>query len=464
MKWLTQALRWSSTLIIARLLTPTDYGLVGMAMVYLGLVQLVNEFGLGSAIVQRKLDEDQVAQLAGVSAMLGLFLFLVSAAASGLIALIFAEPRVRLVLLALSTTFLIRGLQVVPRGLLTRELEFRLLAGVDAAEAATLTLATLVLALLGYGYWALVFSSVLSALVSSLCALHLRPHRMALPLRLASLRDSLSFGGHVVLSRVAWYAYSNADFAIVGRVLGTAALGAYSFGWSIASIPVERVSATMGRVVMGVFSSLQDDYPAIRRYLLALTEGIALLTFPATVGLSLVAPDFVYVVLGPRWSAAILPLQLLSLYAGIRSIDTLFPQILLATGHSRVNMRFSLIAVAVLPALFYAGSHWGTTGVAFAWIVGFPLVTLPTNFRYTLRMLGIPARDYLMALRPAVNGTLAMALAVHAVRATITGPLAPSLRLTVEVAVGAGAYAAVVFLAHGSRVRAFAAFLRSTRR
>lgn len=464
MKWLTQLLRWSSTLIIARLLTPTDYGLVGMAMIYLGLVQLVNEFGLSSAIVQRPLDEDQLARLGGVSAILGGILFLASAAASHVIALLFAEPRVQLVLLALSSTFLIRGLQVLPRGLLTRELKFRALAGVDAAEAATLTLATLGLALLGYGYWSLVWSSVLSALVGTLCALRLRPHRVAWPGTVSTLRDSLRFGGHVVLSRLAWYAYSNADFAVVGRVLGTAALGAYSFGWSIASIPVERVSATVGRVVLGVFSSLQRDYAAIRRYLLALTEGIALLTFPAAVGLSLVAHDFVLVVLGAKWSAAVVPLQLLSLYAAVRSIDALFPQILLATGHSRENMRFSLIAVAVLPVLFYLGSHWGTTGVALAWIVGFPLVMLPTNFRFTLRLLGVPARDFLLALWPAFSGTLVMAAAVFALRAAVSGTLPPGRRLAMEIAVGASTYAALMWFAHGRRVRAFAAFVRSTRR
>ncbi len=464
MKWLTQLMRWSSTLIIARLLTPTDYGLVGMAMVYLGFVQLVNEFGLSAAIVQGKLDEDQLARLGGVSAILGGVLFLVSAALSGLIALVFAEPRVRLVLLVLSTTFLIRGLQVLPRGLLTRELNFRSLAGVDAAEAATLLLVTLGLALLGYGYWSLVLSAVLSALVGALCAMRMRPHRIAMPRRLSTLRDSLSFGGHVVLSRVAWYAYSNADFAIVGRVLGTAALGAYSFGWSIASIPVERVSATVGRVVLGVFSSLQRDYAAIRRYLLALTEGIALLTFPATVGLSLVAHDFVLVVLGAKWSEAIVPLQLLSLYAGVRSIDTLFPQILLATGHSRQNARFSMIALAVLPLLFYLGSFWGTTGVALAWIVGFPLVVLPTNFRYTLRLLGVSAGDYLRALWPALSATALMTIAVLAVRTALPLSFPMGVRLATEIAAGAAAYTAFVGLAHATRIRAFVAFVRSTRR
>lgn len=464
MKWLTQLLRWSSTLIIARLLTPTDYGLVGMAMIYLGLVQLVNEFGLSSAIVQRSLDEDQLARLGGVSAILGGILFLASAAASHVIALLFAEPRVQLVLLALSSTFLIRGLQVLPRGLLTRELKFRALAGVDAAEAATLTLATLGLALLGYGYWSLVVSSVLSALVGTLCAMRLRPHRVAWPGALSTLRDSLTFGGHVVLSRLAWYAYSNADFAVVGRVLGTAALGAYSFGWSIASIPVERVSATVGRVVLGVFSSLQRDYAAIRRYLLALTEGIALLTFPAAVGLSLVAHDFVLVVLGAKWNAAVVPLQLLSLYAGVRSIDALFPQILLATGHSRQNARFSLIALAVLPLLFFLGSRWGTAGVASAWIVGFPLVVLPTNFRYTLRLLGVSAPEYLRALWPALSGTALMAAAVLGTRATTPASLPPSLRLALEVVIGACVYGAFIRLAHAERVRAFSAFVRSTRR
>lgn len=464
MKWLTQLVRWSSTLVVARLLTPSDYGLVGMAVLYLAFVQQLNEFGLSAAIVQRRgLEEDDLARLGGLSVLLGLFFFAVSAAASGLLAAFFGEPRLQPVLVVLSTTFVIRGVQVLPFALLTRELRFSRLAWIEAAEATSLALATLLLALLGYRYWSLVVSAVLSALVTALVSLRMRPHRLAIPRQLATLNRSLSFGGHVIMSRVAWYTYSNADFAIVGRVLGTAALGAYSFGWSLANIPVERVSVTAGRVTAAVFASVQDDMVAIRRYLLLLTEGIALLTFPATVGLALVADHFVAVVLGAKWAGAIVPLQILSLSAGLRSIDVLLPRILLATGRSKLTMWFSLIAAAVLPVLFYVGSRWGTTGVAVAWIVGFPLVVLPTNFRYTFRLLDLAPRLYLRALWPAVSSSLLMATAVVAARLALPADATLPLRLSVEVAAGVLAYGSLLWFAHGRRIRAFVEFLRATR-
>ena len=137
------------------------------------------------------------------------------------------------------------------------------------------------------------------------------------------------------------------DFAVVGRVLGKAALGAYSFAWTIASVPVDRVSSLVSRVTPAFFAAVQHDPPALRRYLLNLTDGLALVTLPACIGLSIVAPEFVVVVLGNAWTPAIMPLRLLSLYAAFRSVITPAPTILVATGQAKKSMYFSRASPAV---------------------------------------------------------------------------------------------------------------------
>jgi PST family polysaccharide transporter len=463
-KWLTQLLSWASTLIVARILTPADYGLVGMATVYLGFVQLVNEFGLTAAVIQRRdLDEDQIARIGGLSALLGAAFLALSVALSGPVAHFFGESDVRWIVVTLSLTFVTTGFQVLPRSLLTRDLEFRKIAWIDGVEALVLTASTLLLAVAGFRYWALVIGAVLSKGVSTLLAIFTRPHRLAWPSRFRSIAGAVTFGWHLVVSRTSWYAYSNADFTTVGRLLGSAALGAYTFGWTIASIPVDRVSALIGGVTPGIFAAVQHDHPALRRYLLRLTEGLALVTFPASVGLALVADEFVLIALGEKWRPAIVPLRLLALYGGYRSINALFSQIMVATGHSRRFMHFSLLSTAVMIPAFIIGAHWGVTGVAMGWIVGYPLVVFPI-MSYTFGIIQLPLRPYLAALWPALSGSAAMAAAVLALRHLTPAAWPATLAFALHTVTGAATYAAVVWFFHGHRVRAFMGLLREVRR
>jgi len=465
MRWITQILSWLSTLVVARLLTPTDYGLVGMAGVYLGLIDLVNEFGLGTVIVQRRnLDENRLACLGGLSVMLGAIFFAISVALAGPLAGFFGQTSVRLIVIILSTRFVTSGFRVLPRSLLQRDLEFRKLAWIDGAEAVALTGTTLLLAVLGLRYWALVLGALCSGLLATVMTMVWRPHRLAWPRDFQSIAGEVSFGWQIVVSRVAWYAYSNADFAVVGRVLGAIAMGAYTFGWNIASIPVDRISGLLNRVTYAVFAAVQDDKAALKRYLLHLTEGLALIAFPVSIGLALVTDDFVLAVLGPHWRPAIAPLRLLAIAAPVRSIAVLYTQILLATGQAKRNMQFTLVAVCVLPALFYLGSRWGTAGVALVWVVGYPAVVAPLYVREAFRTTDMKVSAYLRALWPAVSATAVMAGAVIAVRLAEPGQWNLYVRLASEVLMGAAVYAAATLWMHGARVRAFRRMLVEIKR
>ncbi len=455
MRWATQLLSWASTLIVARLLAPSDYGLVGMAMVYLGFMQLVNEFGLGAAIVTRRdLTEDQIARLSGLALLLGCGFVALSAAVSAPIAGFFGEPTVRWIIMALSLTFVSSALQIVPRALLVKELDFRKLAWVDGVDALAGTCSTLLFAVLGLRYWALILGALVGRTTSTFLLHAWRPHRMAWPREFPSLSEAVTFGWQLMVSRIAWYVYSNADFAIVGRVLGKTALGAYTLGWEISSIPIERVSALVGSVTPPVFSAVQHDRPALQRYLRNLTEGIALITFPASIGLGLVADEFVQLVLGEHWRPAIVPLRLLALSTALRSVSPLLPQIIVSTDHTRRNLQFNVIATLVLPSLFYIGTHWGTAGVAAAWLVGHPTLVMPWFLVYVLRLTGLPLAAYLRSLLPAAGATLMMAATVLGVRVASPGSWPGAIRLATQVLAGVAAYGGVLWYAHRPRLRA----------
>src|SRR5438128_137398 len=463
-KWSVQALSWASTLVVARLLTPEDYGLVGMASLYLGLVTLVSEFGLGAAVLNlRDLSTEQVAQLNGLSLGLGLAGVIVSCVAAVPLGQFFRAPQLPMVVVAMSSTFLITGFKTVPLALLQRDLRFKALALVDTAQATVLAVSMIGFALLGLRYWTLVLGAVLGALLSTGVILMLRRHAMSWP-RLESLRQAVTLSWHVIVSRISWYAYSNADFLVAGRILGKAALGFYDLGWTLANVPIEKVTALVGQVTPAFFSAVQKDHAAMRRYLLSITEGLALITFPVCLGLALVAKDFVMLLLGSKWERTIAPLQLLAAYAGLRSIIPLLPQVLVAIGDSRFSMRISIASALVMPVTFYiAGTRWGIVGLALSWVVVYPLVTYPLC-RRVFQKIELPAREYLGALVPALTASALMALMVVALQQLVAERWAPGLRLGVEVMAGAAVFALTCFTLHRARIRAFWELVSAARR
>ena len=326
-KWGSQVLLWASTLIVARLLTPQDYGLVGMASIYLGLVTMLSEFGLGTTVMAlRDLTEEQVAQLHGFALLFGLGSFALSCLMAWPLGAFFHSAELPAVVVVMSVTFIIASFRIVPSALLRRELRFRDLAVIDTVGALVLAVAMIAFAWLGFRYWTLVIGGLLSAGLSTIQTLWLQRQRMARP-RAATLQHAdMTFSWRILASRLSWYAYSNADFLVAGRILGKAALGVYEFAWTLANIPIEKITVLIGQVAFPIFAAVQHEPAEMRRYLLRLTEGLALLTFPASFGMALVAPDFVAIFLGSKWSGAIVPLQLLAVLVGFRSVVPLLPR------------------------------------------------------------------------------------------------------------------------------------------
>src|SRR5213083_2317392 len=174
-KWAAQVLSWASWLIVARLLSPEDYGLVGMATIYLGLITLLSEFGLGTAVlVVRDLSVEQINQLNGMAVLLGLAGVLASCAAAIPLGHFFRAPQLPLVVVAMSSTFVITSFKTVPFALLKRDLRFKALALIDLSQALVLAISMVAFAVVGFRYWTLVCGGVVGALVSTGAILRLR--------------------------------------------------------------------------------------------------------------------------------------------------------------------------------------------------------------------------------------------------------------------------------------------------
>lgn len=463
LRWSAQLLNWLSTLVVIRLLSPQDYGIVGMATVFIGVAAVLSEFGLGSAVVALpELAEREVAELNAGAALLSVVMAVVALASAPLLAHFFDEPALRLVVPVLSLGFLLEGLRTVPVAMLSRRLAYRSTAMLDFARQATAAGLVLLLAWWGAGYWALVIGNLAgSAMVTAwVVARHRQPASWP---RLAHLTRPLTFARHILGGRVAWQAYRNSDFLIAGRLFGADLLGYYTVAWNLASLPGEKLGNIITAATGPFFAAIQHDRAALRHHFLRVTEMLALVLLPVLLGFLLVAELAVPVVLGERWMPAVTPLRLLIGYAAVQAVVSPVNQVLNVTGNTRTGMMTGLLALAVLPPAFLLGAKfWGINGIALGWLATYPLVALYPLGR-ARQALGLSLPEYLMAWRRGVEGVAWMSAAVLAARYLIPDGLPDGVALAVLVVVGAAAYAACLLLRHRAVVTGVMALVRRPR-
>ncbi|HJY76923.1 MAG TPA: lipopolysaccharide biosynthesis protein [Burkholderiales bacterium] len=463
LRWSAQIISWIATAVAARLLLPADYGIMSMAMLAVGLVRMVDDIGLDAVLVQdRGIAGDSQARLAGLAILIGASASAAMVILAQPIGAFFREPEVAVVVSVLGTLTLIEALQVIPRAALQRALEYRRLAWAQFMQVVA-TQSLLVLgAYLGWHHWALVSSTLAGAAVVTLLLIAWHPYAVRWPRGMMKLATPLAQGGRILVSRVAWYVYTSADQTVVGRLLGKDALGAYSFATTFSTTISQEISSVVIRVVPGVFSSVQDRRDELRRYFLILTELLAYLTLPVSFGLAVTADLVVRIVLGPQWDAVVVPLQILCFYAAFVSCQVLNVHVLLWTGQFRANMWLNVLAAVVLPIAFYVGAQQGLRGVAWAWVIAFPLVNVPA-FLIAFGTIRIGLGAWVSAIWPALAACLAMSGAVLALRGVLTDAMPALTQGAFSVAAGGVVYAAVLWLFFRRRVLAVVDFLRLIR-
>ncbi len=273
---ISQVLSWVSTIVVARLLTPYDYGILGMASLYLNLAMFVSQAGIGDAIITlRDLTRRQIAELNTFALFIGIGLVGLTCALAVPIAHFFSAPPLAAVLMVSSIIYAFNAFQVVPRALLQKELRFKLLAAIETVRTFFQILATVIFALLKFKYWSLVIGYVVASGIVGILTLYWKRHEFAKP-DISLLRRELTFSRQVIFSRIAWYSYENADFGVAGRVLGGVPLGNYTVAWTISSAPLEKIANLVTGVTPAYFSAIQTDKAELRRYILRLTEVLSL--------------------------------------------------------------------------------------------------------------------------------------------------------------------------------------------
>ncbi len=444
-------MRTGSLVVLARLLSPKDFGLVGMVTALTGMLTLFRDFGLSAAAVQRPdITTDQHSNLFWINVLLGALLALVTLAAAPAIAAFYDEPRLVGVAAVLGTAFLFNAVGIQHSALLQRQMRFTAMAVIGVASLMASTAIAIGGAAIGYGYWALVASSVAAPLVASIGFWLAAGWVPGMPTRGAGIRSLLHFGGTLTLNNVIAYIALNADKVMVGRFLGVDAIGIYGRAFQFASIPTDSLNGVIGEVAFSALSRLQNEPARLRSFFLTGFSFALGLTLPITIACALFADDIVLVLLGPKWQAATEIVRLLSPTIVVMAVLNPMTWLINSLGLVRRSVKITLVYAPILILGCVLGLPYGTAGVAFAYSAVMVLWMVP-HVAWCVHRTAISLRDVGAAvIRPLACGVMAGAVA-YAVRLTYGGHLSPLPRLVLETGVLAVTFFAVLIFVAGQK-------------
>jgi O-antigen/teichoic acid export membrane protein len=431
-------------LVLARLLAPHQWGLAAMVLVFSGFVIVFTDSALGTALIQRRtlLEEDR-STVFWSSAAIGVALMVGGIALSGPLARFYGEPEVRPLFAALSVGFFVSALGTTQMALLVRDMQFRRLELRQIAATVVGAAMGITIALLNFGAWAIVGQQIAEATTSTVLLWCITPWRPSAVFSTASLHRLGGFAGNVFGENLLYQAGRNLGSLLIGRFLGAASVGAYVLATNVILVPFSRIAGPLQQVFFPAFSRMSDDRERMADVWIRATRLVGLISIPSLVGLVIVAPDFVHVVLGPRWTEATPVIQILALVGIIQSLQTLNGEVLLALNRSGTLLRFTMLSFVGSVIAFVAGLPWGIVGVATAYAIATALIE-PVRTYLTTRALGISFWRFVGAFRGITEATVVMAGATFTARtALVTAGVPAAARLVLVVALGAVVYVAV---------------------
>jgi polysaccharide transporter, PST family len=401
---------------VARLLTPAEYGLAALALVFSSLVIVFSDLALGAALIQRKtlsaVDKDTAFWVTAAS---GLFFTVLGVAFAGPLANLYGEPDAAPLLAALSGTFIIAAIGAPQQSLMLRDMDFRRVEMLPMAGAIVGGIVAVVAAALGAGAWAIILQYIVGTVVTTILFTVRSPWRPRFAFSLASLRDLGGFSIYMLGHRMLYYTQMNGDRLLIGRFLSTSALGIYAVAYNTMLVPASKIGAPLQRVFSPAFSRIQDEPERIAATWARVTRLMAAVSVPALAGLMVVAPDFVPVVLGDHWEAAVPVVQILAWVGIVQALQTLNSDILMARDRTRTMFRFSLLVTAAHLIAFSFGLQWGVVGVAVAYAISTTLVE-PFQTVLAARALHVSPMVFFRSISGVFQAAAGMCAAVLLVR------------------------------------------------
>lgn len=412
-------------IILARLLTPADYGLVGMVMTVIGCLALFKDLGLSMATVQREnVNQAQVSTLFWINTAFSIVIALVVVALAPLIANFYNEPRLINITIASASGIAISGLGIQHAALLKRQMRYKALALNDVCSQSIGISVAIAGAYWGIGYWSLVVYPIVTTFASNIgfwLALRWRP---GLPTWQPEIKSMLTFGGNMTGFSIVNYIARNLDNILIGKVWGTQQLGLYAKAYQLLLLPIQQINAPIASVAIPLLSRIADSPKRYREVYLSILEKLVLITMPLMVCMITTSDWLIELLLGKQWVAASRLFVWLGIVGIIQPISGSTGWLFISQGRSLHLFQWGLIGSTITALSFMIGISGKAEGVATAYCLTSICITTPLLFWFTGRKGPIRTKDIYLTILPSLCSSL-VAMAVALAAKSILGTVSP---------------------------------------
>jgi PST family polysaccharide transporter len=398
---LTFVLSLGATAVMARLLSPQDYGLIGMVAVFTNFVAMFKDMGLSMATIQKsEINYDQISTLFWLNVALSVAVMAIAVALSPAVAWFYGDRRLLLITVVTSIGFVIGGLTVQHEALLRRQMKFFVLAAITLLSVIVGYVVGITFAWYGFRYWALVFSQLALVGFNTVAVWFVCRWRPGFPKLRSGVRSMVTFGSNLTGFTTINYFSRNLDNLLIGRVWGAQQLGLYSKAYQLMMIPIDQINMPISSVAVPALSRLTDSPDRYRAAYLRMLEKVAIVTMPAVVLMIATSDWIVSIVLGPQWSAASRIFVLLGITGLFQPIANTTGWLLLAQGRGDRMLKWGLISGPLTMGSIIVGLPWGAVGVATAYMIGKVCLVDPLLFWFVGRTGPVRTMDFYRTIAP----------------------------------------------------------------
>jgi PST family polysaccharide transporter len=436
------AISMSATVIMARLLTPSDYGLIGMVAVVTGFVTLFKDMGLSAATVQKEeVTASQISTLFWINVGLSVAVMLLTALLAPAVAWFYGEPRLTLITVGYAAGFIFSGLAAQHEALLRRQMRFGAMASLEILSLGAGLAVAIVMASRGAGYWALVANQLVMGGVYAVAVWIVCGWRPGRPSRSAGVRQMLAFGGNLTGFNIVNYLGTNFDNLLVGRFWGAQQLGFYAKAYQLLLLPIDQINSPVATVAVPALSRMTDAPDRYRRAYLRILEKLTIITMPLSAFMIVMSDWLVRLALGPQWGETARVFMILGFAAYILPVLNSTGWLFMTQGRTREMLRWGFIDVTMKVLSVVAGLPWGATGVAVCIVIRM-YVQAPLIFWFVGRRGPVRVADFYRAIAPPSCAFVCTLAALYGLR-----HLMPDVRPLVGLGVGFGVTVCTTLLA-----------------
>ncbi|RUS45289.1 MOP flippase family protein [Cohnella sp. AR92] len=440
----TTVFQFLQLIVLSRMLTPEDYGIMGMVMVVVGVAVAFGDMGVTNIVFHKQdISRDQLSGIYLVNLISGTGVFILMLLSSPLMAMLFQESRVTAPLYLVSVVFLLTPIGQLYQALLQKEVRFRTLALFDIASSTSAFITAFILASLGYGVYALVWSQIINLGLKSICCfmVGVRKWKLSYSYRRQELVEYIRFGSYQIGEKLIHFLSSNFDYILIGRFFGAEILGMYSFAYNLVIMPVLKINPVLSQVAMPLLAKIQSRNEQLKVAYYQMLRILSMVNAPIYAGLIATAPYLIPLVFGDKWESAIVYVQILAVMGYFRSMISPVSSLLVAIGRVDLGFKWTLVLMLVMVPSIAGGAYLGETlGVAIAF-VGLQFTFFLLKYAWIMRHLfNSTLLEYLLIGLPAVTISTLMGGTV-ALIPMMKLELTPIVILALQILTGTALYA-----------------------